>query len=138
MSTERASNISTALLVSIVVVWAVTFSVIGLSADGVTGLCLEGRSPEPVTGYTWAQDSGNSCTWTMYSGTFPIRNRATDSVYLANGLTPPETSPMLQSWQIVMILIAAGSTAALGLIRERLRAPAEEGVTMVAVPADAA
>jgi hypothetical protein len=138
MGNQRASNISTALLVTIVVVWAVTFAAIGLSADGVTGLCLEGRSPEPVTGYTWAQDSGNNCAWTMYSGTFPIRNRAADSVYLANGLTPPDTSPMLQSWQIVMILLAAGSTATLGLVRERLRAPSEEGAAMVAVPADAA
>ena len=49
-ATKRASNIATTLLVSIVVVWVVTFAAVGLGSDGVTGLCLGGR-PELATGY---------------------------------------------------------------------------------------
>ena len=136
-ATKRASNIATALLVSIIVVWIVTFAAVGLGSDGVTGLCLEEGRPEAVSGYTWAKDHANNCSWTLYSGTFPIRNQAADSVYYSHGITPPEKTPMLYDWQIVMILGAAGLTATLGLWRERLRAPSEDGIVMVPVPVDA-
>lgn len=136
-ATKRASNIATTLLVSIIVVWVVTFAAVGLGSDGVTGLCLGGAGPEPVSGYTWAQDHANNCTWTLYSGTFPIRNEAADSVYYSYGMTPPEKTPMLDDWQIVMILGAVGLTATLGLLRERLRAPTEDAVVMVPISADA-
>jgi len=134
---ERASNIATGLLVSIVVVWVVTFAAVGLGSDGVTGLCLEEGRPDAVPGYSWAKDHSNNCSWTLYSGTFPVRNEAADSVYLSHELTPPHSSPMLHDWQIVMILGAAGVTAALGLLRERLRTPAKDTMVMVPVSADA-
>lgn len=136
-STQRASNIATVLLVSIVVVWVVTFAAVGLGSDGLTGLCTGGSAPDPVPGYTWAKDHSNNCSWTLYNGTFPIRNEAADSIYHSHGVTPPHTSPMLHDWQIVMILGAIGLTAAMGLWRERLRAPADEAIVMVPVSADA-
>jgi hypothetical protein len=133
---DRASRTRTRLLAGIILVWGITFAAVGLGTDGVTGLCIGGESPDPIPGYTWAQDHTNDCTWTLYRGNLLTRDHAPDSVYLDRGLTPPETSPMLHDWQIVLILIATGTTAALGLWRERLRERGEEAMVMITASAD--
>ncbi len=136
-ATARASKTRTALLAAIIAIWGITFAAVGIGSDGVTALCIGGEAPPPVAGYTWAQDHTNDCAWTLYSGSVFLRNEAPDSAYTAQGLTPPERAPILHDWQMIMILIATGVTASLGLWRARLGDREADTVAMVAASADA-
>ena len=134
---QRATRIRTALIGVIFIVWGITFGAVGLGSDGLTSLCIGEEPVREVAGYTWARDHTNDCAWTLYSGTFPIRHKAPATVYYANGLNPPDTSPMLETWQIVILLVAIGTTGVLGLWHERIRKPEDEKLPLAAAPVDA-
>ncbi len=132
MATAGFARVRSALIGVIFIVWGVTFGAVGLGSDGLTALCTGAQPTEEVAGYTWARDHTNDCAWTLYSGTFPIRNKASDTIYYANNLTPPDTSPMLATWQIVVLLVAIGTTGVLGLVHERLGHRIEDAVPIPA------
>ena len=122
----------TALIGVIFVVWGLAFGAVGLGSDGLTAICTGAEPATEVAGYTWARDHTNDCAWTLYSGTFPIRNKAPDAVYYANNLMPPDVGPMLATWQIVVLLVAVTATGVLGLVHERLGRRMDEAVVVVA------
>ena len=133
MAPAGKSRTRSVLIGVIFIVWGITFGAVGLGSDGLTAICTGPQPSTEVAGYTWARDHTNDCAWTLYSGTFPIRNKAPDSIYYANNLVPPDVSPMLHTWQIVVLLIAIATTGVLGLIHERLKPPRDE--VMPAIPA---
>jgi hypothetical protein len=128
MEEDGVARVRSALIGVIFVVWGVTFGVVGLGSDGLTAICSGEEPTVDVAGYTWARDHTNDCAWTLYSGTFPVRNKAPDSLYYANNLIPPDTAPLLHTWQIVALLIAVGSTGVLGIAHERLKHRHEDAV----------
>lgn len=132
MEEDGVARVRSALIGVIFIVWGVTFGVVGLGSDGLTAICSGDQPGVDVAGYTWARDHTNDCAWTLYSGTFPVRNKAADAVYYANNLIPPDTAPMLHTWQIVALLIAIATTGVLGLAHERLRHRVDETLLVTA------
>jgi hypothetical protein len=132
MEEAGAARVQSALIGVIFVVWGIAFGIVGLGSDGLTAICSGDEPATDVAGYTWARDHTNECAWTLYSGTFPVRNKAPDSVYYANNLIPPDTAPMLHTWQIVVLLFAVATTGVLGLAHERLKHRLDDTILVTA------
>jgi hypothetical protein len=120
-----------------VVVWVATFGIVGIGSLEATNVCALDSRADSVDGYHWDRDRYNDCAWTLYSGTYPIRSRASDSAYLESGLVPPPNNPPLDPWQAVMILGAAAITGPLALWRWRLQREPDAAIPLATASADA-